>query len=226
MHNLYNKSITCPVCGKKFVTKKVKISRIAVVKRDTDFKTEYKNADPTFYGVIVCPKCGHARFESDFFDVNNRDKMIILKEISSRWKPQDYTGKRTIIDAITVHKLAIINYNVTNYKKSAIAKACLRISWYYRDIHNGDDMYLKNAAKLFEEAYQSEDFSGDLEEELKVLYLLGELNRRLGEHKNAIDWFYLGLKNPARNKSKLLNQYLTDQLQTAKDEYKHRRKDE
>jgi len=79
---LYDKSVICPVCKHKFTTKKVKTKSIKVVKRESDFKAEYEFDNPTFYGVNVCPNCGHARFESDFNDVNEAIKKTINDKIS------------------------------------------------------------------------------------------------------------------------------------------------
>lgn len=218
---LYDKPIVCPVCNHKFTTKKVKAKSIKVVKRDTDFRAEYENDNPTFYGVDVCPNCGHARFESDFNDVNEATKKIIKDKISSKWKEKNLCEERTITDAIEAHKLALLNYNITEYKLSVVAKVCLRLSWFYHGMENEfGDKFAAHARETYEQAYSKENLDDNPKEELTILYLLGELNRREGHYKKAMEWFSLGLKSPVLKDEKFLSESLKEQMRTAKEEFK------
>lgn len=218
---LYDKNISCPICGHKFTSKKVKSKFIKVVKRDTDFRAEYEFINPTFYGVDVCPNCGHARFESDFQDVNEATKKIIQDKISSKWGNKDFCGERSVNDAAEVHKLALLNYNLTHYKLSTIAKVCLRLSWFYKGLEDGlEDRFAQHALETYEKSYSTENLDENPKEELTILYLLGELNRRFGKYKKAMEWFALGLRSPVINEEKFLSDTLKEQMRVAKDEYK------
>lgn len=218
---LYDKNLTCPVCGNKFTSKKVKSKYIKVKKRDSDFRAEYEFDNPTFYGVDVCPECGHARFESDFNDLTEASIQQIKENISKKWKKKDYCGERSVNDAAEVHKLALLNYNVTHYKLSAIAKVCLRLSWFYRGLESGlDERFSDYARQNYEQAYVNEDLDQNPKEELTILYLLGELSRRAGKYKAAMDWFSLGLRSPVINDEKFLSESLKEQMRVAKIEYK------
>ncbi|WP_330637160.1 DUF2225 domain-containing protein [Acidaminobacter sp. JC074] len=218
--HLYDKSVVCPVCKHEFLTKKVKSKSIKVLERDTDLKAEYEFEDPTFYGVNVCPNCGHARFESDFNDVNVTATAKIKNEISLKWKARDFCQERTIKEAIEAHKLALINYNLTNYKPSVIAKTCLRLSWFYKEIDaTSSDKFAMYARQKFEEAYVEEAINNP-KEELMIVYLLGEFNRREGNYKKAMDWFTMGLRNPFLRNDRFLNRTLREQMAKVKDEYK------
>jgi uncharacterized protein (DUF2225 family) len=218
---LYDKSISCPVCGHDFKTKKVKSNFVKVKKRDTDFRAEYVNDNPTFYGVDVCPNCGHARFESDFQDVNEAAKKTIKDKISSKWKKKDFCGERSINDAAEAHKLALLNYNLTHYKISTIAKVCLRLSWFYHGLENDlGDRFAQHALDSYEQAYTQENLDENPKEELTILYLLGELNRRFGRYKKAMDWFSLALRSPVINDEKFLSESVKDQMRIAKKEFK------
>ncbi len=218
---LYDKSVVCPVCKHQFMTKKVKSKSIKVVKRDSDFKAEYEYDNPTFYGVNVCPNCGHARFESDFNDVNEAIKKTINDKISLKWKSKDFCQIRSLNDAIEVHKLALLNYNVSHYKPSVIAKVCLRLSWFYRDMNSPlAEKFAVHARQTYEEAYMQENLDDNPKEELTILYLLGELNRREGNFKKAMEWFSLGLKSPIIKNEKFLSESLKEQMVIAKNEFK------
>lgn len=218
---LYNKTISCPICDHKFETKKVKSNCIKVKKRDTDFRAEYEFDNPTFYGVDVCPECGHARFESDFQDVNEAAIKLIKDKISSKWKTKDFCGERSVNDAAEAHKLALLNYNITHYKISTIAKVCLRLSWFYHGLENDlGDRFARHALDSYEQAYSKENLDDNPKEELTILYLMGELNRRLGQYKKAMEWFSLGLRSPVINDEKFLSESLKDQMREAKLEFK------
>ncbi|MBN2795973.1 MAG: DUF2225 domain-containing protein [Clostridia bacterium] len=218
---IYDKTIKCPVCKQNFTTKKAKAKSIKVTKRDTDFRAEYESVNPTYYGVDVCPNCGHARFESDFQDINEATRKMIQDKISAKWNNKNLCGERTITDAIDAHKLALLNYNITHYKMSTIAKVCLRLSWFYHGMESDhEDRFALHALESYEKAYTSENLDEDPKEELTILYLLGELNRRFGRYKKAMDWFTLGLRSPVINDEKFLSESLKEQMRLAKDEYK------
>jgi uncharacterized protein (DUF2225 family) len=218
---LYDKNIKCPICGHKFTSKKAKSKFIKVKSRDSVFRAEYEFVNPTFYGVDVCPNCGHARFESDFQDVTEAAKKQIQDNISSKWGKKNFCNERTINEATEAHKLALLNYNVSHYKLSVVAKACLRISWFYHGLENGlEEKFAEFARINYEKAYTQEDLDENPKEELTILYLIGELNRRAGRFKAAMDWFGLGLRSPVINDEKFLSETLKDQMREAKLEYK------
>ena len=224
---LYDKSVTCPICSHQFMTKKVKSKSIKVTKRDTDFRAEYEFDNPTFYGVDVCPNCGHARFESDFQDVNEAAKKVIQDKISSKWKSKNLCGERSVNDAAEAHKLALINYNLTHYKLSTIAKVCLRLSWFYKGLESGlEERFATHALESYEKAYSTENLDDNPKEELTILYLLGELNRRAGQYKKAMDWFALSLKSPVIKQEKFLNDSIKEQMIISKNEFKKQKEKE
>lgn len=224
--HIYDKNVKCPVCGHKFTTKKAKSKSIKVTARDTDFRAEYEFVNPTFYGVDVCPNCGHARFESDFQDVNEAAKKQIQDKISAKWQQKDFCGERNFSDAIEAHKLALLNYNITHYKMSTIAKVCLRLSWFYHGTESDfEERFAKHALESYEKAYSTEDLDENPKEELTILYLLGELNRRFGNYKKAMEWFGLGLRSPVLNEEKFLAESLREQMRVAKDEAKKQKKE-
>lgn len=79
---LYNKSITCPVCGKKIEVTRVKSRSCIVSSRDTDFCVYYKTVNPMFYDAWVCEFCGYAAQSDRFEEISSRDAEKVIKEIS------------------------------------------------------------------------------------------------------------------------------------------------
>ena len=68
---LYDISVKCTYCENSFKTMKVRPSFKKASKTDTDFCVHYKDINPDFYVVRVCPFCGYAHTEN----------------FSDKWKP-------------------------------------------------------------------------------------------------------------------------------------------
>jgi len=219
---LYDKEVNCPVCGTQFKTKKVKTSAVKIIKRDSDFCAYYGGENPTFYGVYVCPKCGYASFESVYDKISIAQIAQVKQKVMANWKGKDYGGKRNLDDAIAVHKLALLNYNVMSASKFLLAKACLRLAWFHRQQEDSEKemQFVKHAAQMYELAYTNEDFEGSGEKEYVVYYLLGELNRRLGEFRKASTFYDMAIRHPEIETQKQIKQMAQDQRMVASDEYR------
>lgn len=197
MNILYDKEIKCPVCEKKYTTKKVRSSALRLEKKDSDFCMHYKGVNPLFYSAYVCPHCGYSSTEKKYRDISPAQRTMIIDNISSRWSGKDYGGIRNFDDAIEVHKLAMISYSTMSYKDSEMAKLCLKLAWLYRQANNTDmeKYYLKYSLKYFEKAYYSERLDENQENELNIIYLMGDINKRLGNYKEAVNYFQLSLQH-------------------------------
>ena len=74
------------------------------------------------------------------------------------------------------------------------------------------------SAKLYEEAYQWEDFSDENAMELgTVLYLLGELNYRLEEYEKASKWFNVAFANSSEISASMMD-IIRDRWQDIKED--------
>jgi len=219
---LFSKDVKCPVCDFEFQTKKVKTASVKVQKRDSDFCAYYANENPTFYGVYVCPKCGYASFESIYNDISVAQKAQVRNKVMSNWSGKDYGGKRSLNQAIEVHKLALLNFNIMSASKFHIAKACLRLTWFYRMLEDEEreEQFMKHAAQSYELAFTTEEFENSGEEEFVVFYILGELNRRLGQYRKAVSFYDMAIRNPGIESRKQIKQMAQDQRLLASDEFR------
>lgn len=218
---LIDKRLECPICNTHFTSKKVRQSKIAVKKRYPDYYSEYKGENPTYYGVFVCPVCGYSAFEGDFNDINEVEKQIIIQTVSVNWKGKNYSGKRYIKDAIEAHKLALLSYDIRNYKSSVIGKVALRISWFYREKENieSESYYKKIVLDRFQRAFLEERLDDNGDEELTIMYLVGELLRQEGDYVNAIKWYDKVLKEPTVKSKRHLEIRVRNQWSLAREEY-------
>lgn len=191
MDVLFDKEVICPVCNKEFTTKKVRISKLRLIKQDMDFMPYYDKENPIKYNIFVCPNCGYAATEDRFDSVTGRKKDIIQKEVTSKWNKRSYGGKRTIEQSIEAYKLAIYIGKLLEYSKIELGLLTLNLAWLYR--LKGDEeqekRFLRLTKSLFEEAYYKESLTNANMDETKLAYLIGELNRRLGDKEQSLKWF-------------------------------------
>ena len=66
MNELFDKKVECPICKTEFTTKKVRSSRLRLLKRDEDFFNHYETENPIKYNIFVCPNCGYSAYENKF----------------------------------------------------------------------------------------------------------------------------------------------------------------
>lgn len=215
---LYSKKIICPVCSNEFETKKVKTSAIRITKRDEDMCPYYGKQNPIFYQICVCPNCGYANFESKYNSINRLHKEK-LEALQSFWKYRDLGGERDIDIALDTYKLALLNLDRMQISKLDVGKVCLRIAWIYRYKKNEDEeiRFIDYTLNNFETAYTKEKI--DEEEELIVLFMLGELCRRRKRFKDAIKWFDMVVRHRDIKRKRHIELRARDQWQKCREEY-------
>lgn len=196
MHPLeafYEKKLICVYCSKPFTSLRVR-SRFSIPYQvDGDFCPHYRagNYNPHFYYVNVCPECGFA-FSEEFSDQFPKGtKEVIGVQITGQWTKRDFGKVRDIHQALESYKLAILAGSLKREKNAVLAGLCLRLAWLYRTENNTDQetRFMGLAFKAYEESFLHSDFTGTSMSEINVLFMLGELSRRLGQYKKAITYF-------------------------------------
>jgi uncharacterized protein len=190
---LYDKKYTCSMCENSFTTKKVRSRFVKVLRFDTDFAPLYADGfeNPNFYYINVCPDCGYS-FSDDFSHYFPPGaKQIIQERICSQWVPHNYGEERTIQEAVNTFKLAAYCSMLKKEKHIVSAGLYIRIAWLYRSSENHDQemRFLKLALKEYTESYSTGDFKGTQVSELRLMYLIGELSRRVGQTQDAVRFF-------------------------------------
>lgn len=189
----YDKQLKCFNCDNKFTSIKIRSRFVRVVSYDSDFKTEYPNseANPLFYNVNVCPHCGFS-FTDDFtpyFASGTKD--AIKNQISVKWIERSFGSIRDIDEAIETYKLAYLSAVVKKEKVITTAGIVLRLAWLYRDkeLQIEEQRFMKIARDLYIKSYSEGDYIGTQMSEARVLYMIGELSRRIGDNEEAIRSF-------------------------------------
>lgn len=218
-NELFDKNVECPVCSKEFTTKKVRTSRLRILKRDEDFLNYYNTENPIKYSIFVCPNCGYAAFENKFDDIRKDQVGVIIDNISSRWNKRDFGGIRSLDEGIESYKLALFVGTLLKAKKLEQGNICLNLGWLYRleEKKNEEARFLKLARDQFIEAYNTESLAGSNMDDSKLSYLIGELSRRINDREEALSWFNTCLSLASTRMNPALNDMAREQWRLAKE---------
>lgn len=189
----YKKGITCIHCENKYRTTKIRSRFVRVSSYETDFKPLYADpsVNPLYYNVAVCPQCGFSFTEdfSPYFAPGTKED--IFKQLSEKWQKRSFEEERSVKEAIETYKLAYLSATLKKEKSLSIAGLALRISWLYREEENIEEelRFMAIARNLYTTAYSEGDHIGTQMSEIRILYLLAELARRIGDEAEAIKGF-------------------------------------
>ncbi|KKO51183.1 DUF2225 domain-containing protein [Paenibacillus sp. DMB20] len=185
---LYKIKVTCANCENEFETSRVRPSLKKAYRTDTDFCGYYKNENPDFYVVRVCPECGFASTENSVESLNERQKSDFRTKISSRWVQRDFGEHRSLGDALETYKLALLCAQTIREKERIIASLLHHIAWLYRYQGNEkqEKRFLAHCLDSYIRVYEVEGVGAN---DARLLYLIGEINRRLGRYNEAVQWF-------------------------------------
>lgn len=203
---LFDKTYTCPVCDMEFKSKMLRTGKTKLISTDSDLRPRYQGLDPLKYDAILCPKCGYASLNRFFNFMMASQAKMIKEQITANfnYKPED--GKIYSYDeAITRHKMALLNTVVKKGKTSERAYTCLKLAWLFRgqreELMKGDydkqevnEIYkeelecLQNAHEGFISAFSKEEFPMCGMDQYTVMFLVAELARRIGNTAEAKRW--------------------------------------
>lgn len=216
-NSLYNTTMECPVCLNQFEITKVRSKTSKVLSRDSDFCVHYEGINPILYDVWVCENCGYAAQQDKFSLIYDKDAKSIKETLSPKWHKRSFAGERTLENAIEAFKIALLNLHVKKAKSSEIAKVCVRIAWLYR--MNNDEKekeFLKFALNAYTETFEKESFPADKMDESTCLYMIGELNRRVGQIEDSVKWFSRLIGSPEGRQNAKLIEAAREQYQLAR----------
>lgn len=185
---LFTIKVTCNYCENEFTTSRVRPSFKRAIKTDTDFCGYYRNENPDYYVVRVCPFCGFASTENSTERLNERQTARFHEEIEMRYIKRDYGGKRDWSTALETYKLGLLCAQTINEKERIIASLLHHISWLYRykEDREQEQRFLQYSLESYIRVYETESNLGN---DARLMYLIGELNRRIGNYNDAVKWF-------------------------------------
>lgn len=186
---LFQAKITCVCCENDFQSSRVRPSFKKAIRTDSDFCLYYKDeVNPDFYVVRICPLCGFASTENALQKLTPRQKEQYMNKLGKSWVHRDYGGERSWEDALTSYKLALVCAQSVGEKDRVIAGLLHHIAWLYRMRDNQEQelRFLRFALEAYIKVYETE---GVQLNNARLMFLIGELHRRLGEPYDAVKWF-------------------------------------
>ena len=189
--NIFLKEITCPVCDNVFKTPAVKVNAPRITSKDSDFFIRYSVENPYLYEVWLCPNCGYAALKSDFEKIRNFQTKLVKDNITPKWVSRDYPIPFNENVAIERYKLALLNSLVIESKSSTKAMICLKIAWMFRLLSDeaNENNFLRQALVAFNDTYINEKLPVYGLDRFSIMFLIGEINRRIGDEQTALRWF-------------------------------------
>lgn len=212
--------LECPVSGTKFEYLRVRAGAVRAASRDSDFRIVYTTIDPTYYSVVVCPRCSYAAYLDDFSDVSETERSNLLAQQSSRdeYGRPNLCGERTPEQAATAFTLAIGCYEARGSGFRRRAGLMHRAAWLERQRgnHEAELRLLELARDTYRDAYERD---GDITDAaaMRAAYIIGDLTMRLGDPKEAIRWFLISSQTPDAKKQVGLSRMVYDRIQEAKE---------
>ncbi|MEF3304395.1 DUF2225 domain-containing protein [Paenibacillus sp. GYB003] len=185
---LYLIKVNCICCEQSFQTSRVRPSFRKTAKTDSDFCIHYKQHNPDYYVVRVCPYCGYA-FTENFSDrMTPKSKQLYYEKLGKNWNALDLTGERDWNAAMQSYKLALLCAQIKEEKDRVIAGLLHHIAWLYRykDNKEQENRFLEFALDAYVKVFETE---GADVNNARLMYLIGEINRRLGNYSKAVLWF-------------------------------------
>lgn len=219
MNNIYyKKSLQCPVCLFEFSTTKIKVSAVKMEHKEEDFCVHYEGHNPIFYEIFICPNCGYGASENSFKDMSDIEKNILMEAFADREVGRDFCGIRTHKDALDSFKIALYTANIKKARKSILAGLALKTAWMYRYIKDDNELvFLKMALEYYKEAFDTESFSDNGIDELTVIYLIGEISRRVGMHEESLEWFNRLVNHPRRDTNRRIEKLARQQWRNVRE---------
>lgn len=185
---LYQIKVTCDYCDASFQSSRVRPRFKQVSRVDTDYCNYYKEHNPDFYVVRICPYCGYASTEN-FTPLLPAYKALFREKIAAQWQYKDYGGERTYDDAMYLYKMALVCGQLKKENSRVMAGILHHIAWLYRYAEDSEQekRFLQFALDEYTRFFEAE--RSDDENSERLMYLMGELNRRLKNYNQAVKWF-------------------------------------
>lgn len=178
MTTLVLTDVKCPRCQHEFATRTV--ASFSVLGAHTDFCSVYGGVSPLCYSITVCPRCRYADYKNGFAQAEKKPE------------PQDRPRTETEglhLSALERYRLAIETARERGESDRVLTSFYLRASWCARVLKKPEDE--KELQEKAIEHLQRVLAAGLVAHDQIVsdTYLVGELYRRLGRFREAVEWF-------------------------------------
>lgn len=223
---LWNKKLQCPFCNGDFETTRLRPSALRAKEKWSDFGCLYEGHNPYFYAITVCSHCLVAARNEEFEKLNPAYEPKLM-EFSRKMKalaqkPAIFgLGDASSEQAIKRHELAIACHKLRAHGEAGeLAGLLIHIVWIRRIAGDaeGERKALEAALEAYKAFYEKGNKLPEKLGEPGVLYLIGELLRRLGQFREARNYFSKALGSKELEAFPNIDSLAREQMLVAKDQ--------
>jgi len=197
------KEVECKACGRKFITPRLRLTSLRVKSGASDFHKVYEGLSPILYAVTSCPDCNYSARNEDF----DKQELHYHPEVVKMAQAIKQSGKNHVFpeakeispeEAVKKHLLAISFYK--HYKPenpNTISGLYMHVAWIYRENNNNEKEkeFMAHALEHYIKTFEKGHYIPEKLGEPGIMYLIGELNRLLGNNNEAVKWFSRALQS-------------------------------
>ena len=219
---IWQKNVYCPVCATEFNTYNYKSKSFPVLRKESDFHEIYEYLNPLVFDIWVCPECFYAAKKDDFNTLDMKETKIIASEKPKRKKITGNLNYRMMRDqelGIASYRLAVMCYQHRKPSSGFYGSIYLKAAWLAREEKKEDQEkeFLELVAHYYEKSLsEGEKISGQLSE-LGLMYLLGDVYRRMGDLEKAARYLMKVKQDPDVRKEKAIMRMAEEQLEVVKE---------
>lgn len=194
---IWLKDVKCPACDFTFKTPRVRATALKVKSGDSDFHKTYEGLRPLLYAVTSCPSCNYSARNDDFDKVTleyHKEIIDLAKAVKDSKKAVAFpqSAELDTETAVKKHMVAVSFYkHFKPENPNTIAGLYMHIAWMYREDANAEKEkeFLKLALEYYIKTYEKGVQIPEKIGEPGISYLIGEINRMLGDRNEAVKWF-------------------------------------
>lgn len=195
--------LICPVCGTEFESQTV--GSCGFASKRTDFRPNYWGANPVYHFYHDCPTCGFCSSQQIYdTKINNEEFIKHIEELGPLDKASWEESLMNKIERAMRCLELMRDYNIIDINEFTLANNWINAYWWAND-HEHQKRFGDIVLDYFEKA----DNQGEVPDgqKLDILYLRGEINRRIGNIDKANEFFerVLELAQAFPDKHKILS---------------------
>jgi hypothetical protein len=188
----------CPMCGKTFKAPFPRESRLVKLGEDPDLRIRYKDFEPLYYSIVVCPQCWFSSTGASFSKGLSK-RSDAVQEALSPYKgkfPLKTDAERDTFSIFAGYYLAL-RCAPAAYANSDMMRAVLwlYLERLYDDCGDGKmSLYAAGQSlKFYMEAYSKTDLSPNQLQ--RVCFTIGDLGYKTGDYATARRFLFEAKKN-------------------------------
>jgi hypothetical protein len=184
----------CPLCGRKFDTHYILMSKLRREKTDPDLRARYRETEPMYYNILSCPNCLFSAESASFTsapkkyadEINNRlGQYRSSVKIKTGQERDTFTVFAGYYLALLCAPIAFDNHELTT------AGLWLKISRLYEDCKD-KKMYMyavRQALDAYNHVYSNVRIND--KQSQQVRFMLGDLYFKTADYDRARQFFYM-----------------------------------